>query len=263
MITPLLVPLAGYETPGVESFDVPPIIKGVPWFDRPMLMAMISVVIIPAFWLWMARKNALVPSKSQFLGESAYNFVRNGIVRDQIGGRDFKRFVPYLLALICFILVNNVWEVFPAFVFPTIGRVGWAYGLAIMSWVVYNAVGIGRHGPLGYLRRSVLPAGVPVALWPIVIPLEFASNIVLRPLTLSLRLFGNMFAGHLLILIFVTGGTYLLLDTPSIINNIAGGISLIFSMLIFALELFVAAFQAYVFALLTAQYIGSSLADEH
>lgn len=263
MLTPLLVPLAGYDAPGVQSFDVPPVIKGVPWLDRPMLMAIIALIIVPVFWIWISRKNALVPGKTQFLGESAYNFVRNGIARDQIGGHDFKKFVPFLVALITFILVNNVWEVFPLFVFPTTGRVGWPYGLAIMSWVLYNAVGIGRHGPLGYLRRSVLPSGVPVALWPIVIPLEFVSNIVLRPITLSLRLFGNMFAGHLLILVFVGGGTYLLLDSDPIINKLAGGVSLIFSIVIFALELFVAAFQAYIFTLLTAQYVGAALADEH
>lgn len=263
MLTPLLVPLEGYDAPGVQSFDVPPVIKGLPWLDRPMLMAIIALIVVPAFWIWISRKNALVPGKTQFLGESAYNFVRDGIARDQIGGQDFKKFVPFLVALITFILVNNIWEVFPAFVFPTTGRVGWAYGWAIMSWVLYNAVGIGRHGPLGYLRRSVLPSGVPAPLWPIVIPLEFASNIVLRPITLSLRLFGNMFAGHLLILVFVGGGTYLLLHSDPIINKLAGGVSLIFSIVIFALELFVAAFQAYIFALLTAQYIGASLADEH
>ena len=171
--------------------------------------------------------------------------------------------MPWLVGLFSFLLVNNVWEVFPLFVFPTVSHVGWAYGLAIMSWVIYNVVGIRKHGFFGYFRRSVLPSGVPVAMWPIVIPIEFLSNILLRPITLSLRLFGNMFAGHLLILIFVTGGEYLLLVSESLINNAVGVVSLIFSMAIFALELFVAAFQAYIFTLLSAQYVGASLADEH
>jgi F-type H+-transporting ATPase subunit a len=72
-----------------------------------------------------------------------------------------------------------------------------------------------------------------------------------------------MFAGHLLILIFVTGGEYLLLESESLLNNAVGVLSLIFSMAIFGLELFVAAFQAYIFTLLSAQYVGASLADEH
>lgn len=265
MGSPLLVPLEGFEVPGVQSFIRPPIFPGVSWlswFNLPMLMALISLVVIIWFWLYMSAKRSLVPTKSQFIGEFAYSFVRDGIARDQIG-HDFKKFVPFLTALFSFILVNNIWGVFPVFVFPTIGRVGWAYGLAIMSWVLYNFVGIRKHGFLGYLRRSVLPSGVPVAVWPIVIPIEFFSNIILRPITLSLRLFGNMFAGHLLILIFVLGGTFLLLHTDPAINRIAGGFSLLFSMAIFALELFVEAFQAYIFTLLTAQYVGTALAEEH
>ena len=263
MATPLVVPLEGYTPPGVESFNKPPIFDGAPgWFNLPMLLAIISVIVIIIFWQVMSSKRALVPSKGQFVGEYTYNFVRDGIARDQIG-HDFKTYVPLLVALFSFLLVNNIWEVFPTFIFPTVSHVGWAYGLAILSWVVYNGAGIRKHGFVGYLRRSVLPAGVPVAMWPIVIPLEFLSNIILRPITLSLRLFGNMFAGHLLILIFVVGGEYLLIESDPIMNKVAGGVALIFSLVIFALELFVAAFQAYIFTLLTGQYIGTSLADEH
>lgn len=262
MSTPLLVPLDGFEVPGVQSFNKPPIIPGASWSTLPLLMALISLVLIIAYWLVASRKHSLVPSKGQFAAEFAYSFVRNGIARDQIG-HDFKKFVPFLMALFYFILVNNIWGIFPTFVFPTMGHVGWAYGLAIMSWVLYNFVGIRKHGFFGYMRRSVLPSGVPVAMWFIVIPIEFVSNIILRPITLSLRLFANMFAGHLLILIFVLGGEYLLLHSDPVINKVAGGVSLVFSMAIFGLELFVEAFQAYIFTLLTAQYVGTALADEH
>ncbi|HEY9292084.1 MAG TPA: F0F1 ATP synthase subunit A [Microlunatus sp.] len=263
MGTPLLVPMEGFEAPGAQSFERPPIFDGAPsWFNLPMLMAIISMILIIGFWLIMSNKRSLVPTKGQFVGEFTYSFVRDGIARDQIG-HDFKKFVPFLVALFSFILVNNIWGIFPIFVFPTFSHVGWAYGLALMSWVLYNFVGIRKHGFGGYLRRSVLPAGVPVAMWFIVIPIEFVSNIILRPITLSLRLFANMFAGHLLVLIFVLGGQYLLFESDAVINKVAGGVSLIFSMAIFALEIFVEAFQAYIFTLLTAQYVGTALADEH
>ena len=117
---------------------------------------------------------------------------------------------------------------------PTTAHAGWAYGLAIMVWVVYNAVGIAKHGFGGYLKLATLPAGVPVFMWWLIIPLEFFSNIIVRPITLALRLFANMFAGHLLVLVFVLGGEYLLLESEGIVNNIAGGVSLVFSMAIFA-----------------------------
>jgi F-type H+-transporting ATPase subunit a len=130
-------------------------------------------------------------------------------------------------------------------------------------WVIYNGVGIAKHGPLGYLKHTVLPAGVPAFMWPLIIPLEFVSNIIVRPFTLSLRLFANMFAGHLLVLVFVLGGEYLLLHTDAIVNKVAGVVALIFSMAIFALEVFVQSLQAFIFTVLTAQYISSAAAEEH
>jgi F-type H+-transporting ATPase subunit a len=100
-------------------------------------------------------------------------------------------------------------------------------------------------------------------MWWLIIPLEFFSNIIVRPITLALRLFANMFAGHLLVLVFVLGGEYLLLESEGIVNNIAGGVSLAFSMAIFALEVFVQCLQAFIFTVLTAVYLASSLAEEH
>ncbi len=217
-----LMPLEGFEPPGVGSFDLPPIFEGVPWFDKYMLQATVSVILILAFWLIMARKNALVPSKSQFIGETAYFFVRNSIARDMIG-HDFRKYLPLLIALFSFVLVNNLWGIFPLTLLPTASHVGWAYGLAGLVWIIYNGVGIAKHGPLGYVKHTVLPAGVPKAMWPLIIPLEFLSNIIIRPMTLSLRLFANMFAGHLLVLVFVLGGEYLVLHSDTIVNKIAGG----------------------------------------
>ena len=212
----------GFQAPGVSSFDLPPLFENGPeWFDKYILMAGVSVILVMAFWLIMARKNSLVPSKSQFIGETAYFFIRNGIARDMIG-HDFRKYLPLLIALFSFILVNNLWGIFPLTLLPTASHVGWAYGLALLVWVVYNGVGIAKHGPLGYLKHTVLPSGVPWFMWPIIIPLEFFSNIIVRPVTLSLRLFANMFAGHLLVLVFVLGGEYLLLHTDSIVNKLAG-----------------------------------------
>jgi F-type H+-transporting ATPase subunit a len=212
--------------------------------------------------LIMARKNALVPSKGQYIGETAYFFVRNSIARDMIG-HDFRRYLPLLIALFSFVLLNNLWGVFPLTLLPTASHVGWAYGLAGMVWLIYNGVGIAKHGFFGYLKSTTLPSGVPVFMWPLIIPLEFISNILVRPMTLSLRLFANMFAGHLLVLVFVLGGEYLLLHSESIINMVAGVVGLIFSMAIFGLEIFVQSLQAFIFTVLTAQYISSSLAEEH
>ena len=125
-----------------------------------------------------------------------------------------------------------------------------------------NGAGIAKHGFVGYFKLATMPEGVPGPLYILIIPLEFLSNIIVRPLTLSLRLFANLFAGHLVIMVFVVGGGMLLsLATPFMV--VAGGASIAFSFAIFALELLVAAIQAYIFTVLTAQYVSSSIADEH
>ncbi|MGI3782323.1 MAG: F0F1 ATP synthase subunit A [Janthinobacterium lividum] len=256
-----LIPLEGYQPPGVESFDLPGLF-GQSWLTKYLLQAALSALLILGFWIIMARKNALVPSRGQFIGESAYMFVRNSIGRDVIG-HDFKKWVPLLIALFSFVLVNNLWGVFPLTLMPTAAHVGWAYGLAGLVWLIYNGIGIKKFGLLGYLKHTTCPPGVPGPMLIIVAPLEFLSNIIVRPATLSLRLFANMFAGHLLVLVFVLGGEYLILHSAPIFNKVAGVASLIFSLLIFGLELFVQSLQAYIFTMLTAQYISSASAEEH
>ncbi|MFZ1912544.1 MAG: F0F1 ATP synthase subunit A, partial [Propionicimonas sp.] len=96
----------------------------------------------------------------------------------------------------------------------------------------------------------------------LIIPLEFISNFIARPITLALRLFANLFAGHLVIMVFVVGGG-MLLESGVLFYMIAGGASIIFSFAIFALELLVGALQAYIFTVLTAQYVSSAIAEEH
>jgi F-type H+-transporting ATPase subunit a len=95
------------------------------------------------------------------------------------------------------------------------------------------------------------------------IPIEFISNILVRPISLSLRLFANMFAGHILLLVFVTGGEYMVLHSGSIAIGGVGIITWLMALAIGGLELFVQCIQAYIFVVLTAQYIGSAISDEH
>jgi F-type H+-transporting ATPase subunit a len=262
----------GFTPPGPGDFNLPPVgpdrtfeflgetmYMGV---TKPMLQLALSVVLVFAFLYYSIRRQAMVPSRFQFVGEASYNFVRNGLARDIIGSADFMRFVPYLVALFFFILFNNYMGMFPGLQFPTFSRVGIAYSLAILSWVVYNAVGIKRHGFGRYLKLQTVPGGVKGPILALLIPLEFFSNIIVRPVTLALRLFANMFAGHMLLILFALGGEYLLLHTSGI-TPVAGVLSFVMFMAVSVLELLVMALQAYVFVLLTAMYISSSLVEEH
>ena len=122
------------------------------------------------------------------------------------------RFVPFLVSLFFFILVNNYFGLVPFIQFPTVSRFGVAVALAIIAWLVYNAVGIQKHGLGGYLKHQTVPSGVGGPVLVLLIPLEFMSNILVRPVTLALRLFANLFAGHILLLLFALGGEYLIAE---------------------------------------------------
>jgi len=265
----LLIPLegeAGHDTgfpPSVESFASRPLFPGVlpDWVNNHMAQAVIGALLVIGFWLWMAHAQKVVPGRKQFVGEYLYNLIRNSIARD-ILGHDYRKFLPYLVALFSFILVNNLFGQFFLFMFPTFSKIGYAWGLALCSWILYNGAGIYRSGFGPYVKKMLIPPGVPWPLWFLIIPLEFLSNFIVRPITLALRLFANLFAGHLVIMVFVVGGT-LLLTSGNALYTVAGGVSLVFSFAIFGLELFVGALQAYIFTVLTAQYVSSALADEH
>lgn len=256
----LFVPLE-YQPPGLDDFKFPGTF-GVEWMDKSFWQAIIAAVVVMVLWLWLSHSMKVVPGKRQVLAEYCYDFIRNTLVRDTIG-HDFRRWLPYLVAVFSFVLINNWFGELFFFMFPTFSRVGYVYGLALVSWFVYNIAGIRAQGPAKYFRHSVLPPDVPVALWILIIPLEFLSNFITRPLTLSLRLFANMFAGHLIIMIFVVGGGFLLTYSGNPLFNVTGGLSVVFSFALFALELFVGFLQAYVFTVLSAQYVASSISADH
>lgn len=263
----------GFTPPGPGEFDLPPIggsfgsfeAFGQSWevgITKPMLQLVLAAVLVFVFFYMASRKRAMVPGKLQFVGEEAYGFVRNSLGRDIIGSHDFQRFVPYLFALFFFVLFNNFMATIPVIQFPTFSRSGMVYALAAMSWVIYNAVGIQRHGFFGYLKLQSVPHGVGGPILLLLVPLEFMSNILVRPVTLALRLFANMFAGHLLLILFALGGEYLILELGGAYAAV-GVLAWVLFILVAMLEVLIQFLQAYVFVLLNAMYIQGALAEEH
>jgi F-type H+-transporting ATPase subunit a len=254
----------GFVAPGPNDFNLRDIFNGNQvLLTKASLLLVLSAIICFAVFRASIRKAQVVPSKLQFAGEQAYSFVRDGIARDIIGERDFQKYVPLLVTMFYFVLINNLFGLVPVIQFPTFARAGFAYGLAGMVWIIYNGIGMARKGPLGYLKHQTVPTGVPAWILPLLVPLEFLSNILIRPITLSLRLFANMFAGHLLLLLFAGGASYLLFHAEGPLVKPAGVMSFIMGFLVGFLELVVEVLQAYVFTLLTASYIAGALADEH
>jgi F-type H+-transporting ATPase subunit a len=253
----------GYVAPGPASLDLPPVFSvGGIGVTKPMLLLFLAAILVFWFFYAAAKQRAMVPGRLQYAGETAYSAVRNGLGRDLIGQKDFLPFVPYLVTLFFFILLSNWFGSIPFIQFPTFGRVSMAYALAGLSWVIYNGVGIKRHGFVGYLKLQCVPAGLKGPILLLLIPLEFMSNLLIRPVTLSLRLFANMFAGHILMLLFATGGEYLLLHTSVALAPV-GILAWLLAIGVAFLELLVQFLQAYVFVLLNAMYISGALAEEH
>ncbi|CAA9368758.1 MAG: ATP synthase F0 sector subunit a [uncultured Nocardioides sp.] len=262
----------GFTPPGPGDFNLPPIgpdrtfeLFGQTYYlgvTKPMLQLVLAAVLVFGFFYLASKRRAMVPGKLQYAGEQAYGFVRNSMGRDIIGSHDFMRFVPYLFALFFFILLNNLFASIPFIQFPTFSRAGMVYGLALLSWLIYNYVGIKRHGFGGYFKHQSVPAGVRGPILLLLIPLEFLSNIVVRPVTLALRLFANMLAGHLLLILFALGGEYLLLHGATLVKPVGILAWLLFIAISF-LELLVQFLQAYVFVLLNAMYIAGAVSEEH
>lgn len=254
----------GFHAPGPGSFELPPVFSiGELGVTKPMLLLVLSVPLIVGFFWAASKKQAVVPGKLQFVGEYVYGFVRNGVARDSIGSHDFLKFVPLLFALFTFVLVNNYFSLIPFLQFPSFSRFGFVVPIALLVWVVYNGVGVAKHGLGGYLRHVCIPGGITGPILLLIIPLEFLSTILVRPATLALRLFANMFAGHLLLILFATGAAYLILDSGNPWYAPVGVLSFFMGIAVSFLELLVLFLQAYVFTLLTAMYIGGALADEH
>ncbi|MEO6789742.1 MAG: F0F1 ATP synthase subunit A [Ornithinibacter sp.] len=255
----------GFQAPSIGDFWWPIFGSDTSnWaFTRPSFVMMASVVIIGLFFVTVAGKLSLVPTKRQWYAEQAYGFVRNTIARDIIGARDFRPFLPLLLTLFTMILFNNVAGVVPFVQFPTMSRIAFPIVLTLIVYVVYHAVALKRkHGVVGYLK-SLVPPGLPGWLKPIMFVIELLTYFVIRPLTLALRLFGNMLAGHLMLLVFILGGEYLLLHGSNIGIQASGIVGMGFGVVMTFFELLVQFLQAFIFTLLAALYIGDAVSEEH
>jgi F-type H+-transporting ATPase subunit a len=251
----------GYQAPTTEEFYQPLIGDG-PWaITRSCVVILLSVALLAWFLLATTRKAAIVPGKGQAMTESIYGLVRNSVARDLIGSHDFLRFVPMLFSMFILILLNNLFGIIPPVQFPTMSRIGFPIALTLIVYVVYHSLAIRKHGVGGYLK-SLVPPGLPKAIVPLIFFLEIITFFITRPLTLALRLFGNMFAGHLLLLLFITGGEYMVVH-GSIGLKVAGGGSFIMAFVLTIFEGLIEFLQAYIFTLLAATYIAGALADEH
>lgn len=255
----------GFPAPSADIFTWPVLASfhlfGIEFhITKPVVLMLIGTVAIMAFFLLVGARSKLVPSRFQSLGELGYTFVRDQISREVIG-KDGDKYVPLLVSLFFFVWVLNVFSVIPGAQFPVTSKFAFPVGLALMVWVTYMVLGMKKQGPIKFFTNMMFPPGLPKPVYLILAPIELLSNVFVRPFTLAVRLFANMFAGHLLLTIFSLGAWYLL--SPSVIGAIGSTASFAMTVALTGFEMFIQFLQAFIFTLLTAVYIGGSLHAEH
>ena len=245
----------------------PILFKGQPYeMNRVAILMLLAAAACVGFFLYGAAKKALVPKGGQNLAETAYMFVREKIAVDVIGPKDGPKFAGYLASVFFFILFMNILAVIPGIHFAPTSRMAIPFMLAILTWIIFNIVGVVKQGPVGYLKGILFPPGVPKAVYILLTPIEFFSVFIVRPLTLMVRLLANMMAGHVLLTIFF------LFTHDFLVHNLGpasplGLVTLLVAVALMMLELLVCFMQAYIFTMLTAFYISESVhghgAEEH
>jgi F-type H+-transporting ATPase subunit a len=218
-------------------------------FTNSALHMVVVVALISLFTIGSMRGRALVPGRMQSLAELSYEFIAN-MVRQNAGSEGMK-FFPFVFSLFMFILFANMIGMIP-YSFTVTSHIIVTFAFAIFIFLGVTALGFIKHG-VGFVRFFV-PSGVPVVLLPLIVVIEIISYLT-RPISLSVRLFANMMAGHVMLKVFA--GFVVMLGV------LGGWLPLAFMVAFTGLEVLVAFLQAYVFAILTCIYLNDALHMHH
>ncbi|GAA4206974.1 F0F1 ATP synthase subunit A [Microbispora amethystogenes] len=263
-MTPLvLVAEDNFQAPGPSIFDFPPLYDGAPaWLTKPVVFALIGAILVCAL-AWSAFANPkLVPRGMQNVGEMGYQFVRDQVARPFLG-KDAERWMPMLLSMFFLILLWNLFGVVPLIQVPVPSHIAFAIVFAVVVYVIKIYLGIKHQGLGGYFKNMMFPPGLPKPIYLLLSPLELVSNLILAPFTHAVRLFANMFAGHMILAFFSAVGFWFLFEKLTPLGAGLGLVGVIMAIVMTGFEMFIQFLQAFLFTLLAAMYIGGSLHPEH
>jgi F-type H+-transporting ATPase subunit a len=218
-------------------------------FTNSALSMVIALGVVGGFLLLATRSSALVPGRVQSVAELLYQFVAN-MVRDNAGTAGMQ-FFPFVFTLFTFILALNMLGMVP-YTFTSTSHIIVTFALAMTVFLGVTVIGFVNHG-VGYLKLFV-PSGVPIVLLPLLVVIEVISYLT-RPISLSVRLFANMMAGHTMLKVF---GSFVVG-----LGVVGGWAPLTFMVAITGLEVLVAFLQAFVFAILSCIYLNDALHLHH
>ena len=218
-------------------------------FTNASLFMIISALAIISVFFAGTRRKAVIPTKIQLLTELSYTLVSK-MISDTAGSKA-KPYFPFIFSLFMFVLFCNMLGMLP-YSFTVTSHIIVTFALAAIIFIGVTIIGFVNHG-VGYLKLFI-PSGVPVVLLPIIVIIEMISYLA-RPVSLSVRLFANMMAGHTMLKVF--GGFVISLGI------IGGWLPLSFTVALIGLEILIAFLQAYVFAILTCIYLNDALNLNH
>ena len=252
--------MAADKVDPIHQFQIHPIIPiHIGGFDvsftNSSLFMVATIVVASAFLYLSTASRGLIPGRLQSVSEMAYEFVGN-MLRDA-AGKQGMQFFPLVFSLFMFVLVANLIGLFPYF-FTVTSHIIVTFTLAILVIGTVVVYGFAKHG-FGFLKLFV-PHGVPGYLLPLVVAIEVIS-FVSRPVSLSVRLFANMLAGHITLKVF--SGFVVSLSALGAVGIAGSVLPLAMAVALSALELLVAFLQAYVFAVLTCMYLNDALHPSH
>ncbi len=213
-------------------------------FTNSALFMAIAVALASVFLMLGTRRGNLVPGRLQSAGEILYEFVA-GMVRDNVG-QEGRRYFPFIFTLFMFVLLGNMLGLLP-YSFTYTSHIIVTFALAATVFIGVTAIGFAKHG-LHFLS-FLLPTGVPIYMAPLLVPIEILSYFT-RPVSLALRLFANMTAGHTMLKVFASFVAAL---------GVFGVVPLALVTALTGLELIIAFLQAYVFTILTCVYLNDAL----
>ncbi len=214
-------------------------------FTNSSVFMVVTVVTISLFLIIGMRRAQLVPGRWQSMAELSYVFIAN-LVRDTVGTQG-RPYFPFIFSIFMFVLVGNLWGMIP-FSFTFTSHIVVTFTMAFVIFIGVTIIGILKH-KLHFLT-FFMPPGVPIYMAPLLVPIEIISYLS-RPISLSVRLFANMLAGHTLLKVFA--GFVISLGIA------AGWLPLVFIVALTGLEIVIAFLQAFVFAILTCLYLNDAL----
>jgi F-type H+-transporting ATPase subunit a len=226
-----------------------------------IVMFVLTFAIATVFVVGL-RRPAVIPGGLQNAVEAGVDAVRENIVYPVLGS-DGERFMPYLTSLFFFVFAMNFMEIVPVVQFPITSRMAIPVLFSGIAYLMFNYLGIRKQGFFGYFKELMFPPDVPKFLYVLLTPIEIMSTLIFRPLTLAVRLFANMMAGHVMLTIFFLASGYFLYRADSILLKIFSPGPILLSIVLTGFELFIGLIQAFIITILTAVYIDGAIHPSH